>query len=150
LFIAYSLQLTAAYAASVNSRDLIENAARYNGRKIDYSGEAVTAILNRGDHSWVSVNDGSNTIGVWCESASAAAIGRVGDYKNNGDIVVVNGVLNRACLEHGGELDIHADSLRVAHKGCAAREITAKNKFVLSASLFLISLCVVILFRKRL
>jgi hypothetical protein len=40
-----------------------------------------------------------------------------GDYHNIGDSVRVTGVFNRACKEHGGDMDIHCDSIEVVSNG---------------------------------
>jgi lysyl-tRNA synthetase class II len=149
-FLLFTFSFCLAHAATVTSKDLIEMAESYDHKMVEYAGEAVTAILPRGENCWINLNDGNNAIGVWCDSASAAVVGRVGDYKNKGDIVEVRGIFNRACAEHRGELDIHADSIRVVRKGCAVTEMVEKNKLGFSASIFLITLCLVILFRKRL
>ncbi|MBI4974307.1 MAG: DNA-binding protein, partial [Candidatus Omnitrophica bacterium] len=81
VFIAYSLQLTVCYADSVLSNKLIEKARGLDGTKVTYKGEVVTAILNRGEYSWVNLNDGDNAIGIWCKTASLGMVKFIGDYK---------------------------------------------------------------------
>jgi len=138
-----------AYAEALSSRELIENAKALDGKTVQYRGEAVTAILNRGEHSWVNLNDGGNAIGIWCKSPSLASIKFIGDYKNKGDILEVEGVFHRACPAHNGELDIHADSVRVVKPGFAVSERTERRKLNLAAAVFLLTILVVVIFRKR-
>ena len=114
-----------------------------------YRGELVTAILDRGEHSWVNLNDGANAIGVWCNSAMLKDVRFVGDYKSKGDILEVSGIFNRACDLHKGELDIHADSIRITKHGFPVRQRLDKIKTDLAATLFLLTIAVVALFRRR-
>ena len=138
-----------AHAIEVSSRRLIENAKFYDGRTVSYKGEAVTAIMRRGDHAWLAVSDGDNTIGVWCRQPQVADIRFLGSYNTKGDTLVVVGVFNRACQEHGGELDIHADTVTVTKQGHAVSETVNKKKTRLAFFLFFCTILVVFLFRKR-
>ena len=54
-----------AYAKSLTSKELIEGENTLDGSIVTYKGEAITAIMNRGEHSWVNLNDGYNAIGTW-------------------------------------------------------------------------------------
>ena len=149
VFIACCLQAAPAGAVTFTSRELIENAKLLDGRTVTYRGEAVTAIMDRGDHSWVNVYDGSNAIGVWCEKTLLKKVRFLGDYKNTGDMVRVEGIFNRACAEHGGELDIHAVSVTVLEKGYPVEELVDTRKLNLAIILFLLTLVMVFIFRKK-
>lgn len=131
------------------SKELIENAKSLDGRDVTYRGELVTAVLNRKDHSWVNLNDGDNAIGVWCEDSMVRPVKFIGDYKNRGDILEVSWIFHRACPAHGGELDIHAQTVSVVRHGFPQSERIYKTKLDLSIALFLIILSIVIIFRKR-
>ncbi len=109
----FSIFAANCYAVTWSSNELIEKSKELNGRKLNYSGELVTAILDRGEYSWINLNDGSNAIGVWCKSGLLGGVNFAGDYKNRGDIIEVNGTFNRACSIHNGELDIHADTVKI-------------------------------------
>ena len=61
----------------------------------------------------------------------------------------VEGVFNRACPIHGGEMDIHSNVIKVTEKGYALTERMDSAKIILSAILFSAVLAVVIIFRKR-
>lgn len=107
----------------VSSTELIENAKLYDGKDVVFQGEVIGDVMKRGDFSWVNINDGQNAIGVFFENSISCGITFTGDYDHRGDIVKVRGVFHRACLEHGGDMDIHAagivklkDGNRVIHK----------------------------------
>lgn len=100
-----------AEAREANSTDLIENALTLDGQTIVYTGEVVGDIMKRGDHAWINLSDGSNAMGVWVETAALTGITVAGRYGQTGDTVRVTGTFHRACREHGGDMDIHADTL---------------------------------------
>jgi len=133
----------------VSSRRLIENAKFYDGRTIVYTGEAVDAIMRRGEYGWVNVYDGDEAIGIWCPAVLLDRIRLVGNYKTKGDTVRIVGVFNRACQEHGGELDIHADTLTVSKPGYAIRRRVDGRRVRLVVILFLVTIVVAAVFRKR-
>lgn len=136
-------------AVTFTSRELIENAKLLDGRTVTYRGEAITAIMERGDHAWVNVYDGSNAIGVWCPKKLLKDVRFLGDYKNKGDIVQVEGVFNRACSEHNGELDIHAVRITVLEKGHPVGELVDGRKINLAIVLFLLTLVMIFIYRKK-
>jgi len=154
--IAYSLVLltfffvTNCYAVVWSSNELIEKSKELNGRKLNYRGELVTAILDRGEYSWANLNDGSNAIGVWCKSSLLGGVKFAGDYKNRGDIIEVNGTLNRACSIHNGELDIHADTVKIIEKGHSLIRAINPKRINSAIVLFAFTILTVIIFRKRL
>ena len=128
---------------------MIENAKALDGKTVQYRGEAVTAVLNRGEYSWVNLNDGDNAIGIWCKSASLASIKFIGDYKNRGDILEAKGVFHRACPAHNGELDIHADSIKIAKPGFPVSERMLRRKLNAAIAVFLLTILLAAAFRKR-
>jgi hypothetical protein len=105
------------FAQPISSTELINNAKQYDGKQVVYEGEVIGDIMARGDYAWINVNDGVNAIGIWIEKAQAKDILYSGSYKSKGDRVEVVGVFQRACLQHGGDLDIHAQSLRKISPG---------------------------------
>ena len=84
--------LSKSYAYTVSSDELIERAKDLDSRTVVYRGELVTGILNRGAHSWINLNDGSNAIGVWCDTDLLKNIKHAGSYKTKGDIIEVEGI----------------------------------------------------------
>jgi hypothetical protein len=138
------------YAAVISSNELIEKAKEFNGRKISYRGELITAILDRGEYSWINLNDGSNAIGVWCKTSMLDDVRFIGDYKNRGDIIEVNGTFNRACSVHDGELDIHADTVNIIKSGYSFIRVVDQKRIGSAVALFASVILIVIIFRKRL
>ena len=141
---------TNCYAVTWSSIELIEKAKELNGRKLNYRGELITAILNRGDHSWINLNDGFNAIGIWCKSSSLSEVKFIGDYKNRGDIIEANGIFNRACPIHNGELDIHADTIKIVRHGHPVDRDIDMKMIHSTAILFIVTILTVIIFRKKL
>jgi hypothetical protein len=89
-----------------------------DGSVVTLEGEAIGEDLHAdADHRWVNLMLDGTAVGVWMSNEDAAAIENYGDYDTRGDVVMVNGVLNIACDRHGGEFDIHADSVQVAETG---------------------------------
>jgi len=105
------------YAQPISSAELINNARLYDGKIVSYEGEVIGDIMKRGDYAWININDGQNAIGVWINSALIKDISFTGSYKSVGDGIEVTGVFRRACPEHGGDLDIHAQAIRKTGAG---------------------------------
>lgn len=117
------------------SGGLVEEPKRYDGKVVTFSGEAIGEAMVRGGRAWIHLNDdaymdrnveegaalgGYNSgMAVWVPADLANAIDTYGDYKHEGSIVRVRGVFNAACAEHGGDMDIHADSVEVLRPGHA-------------------------------
>jgi hypothetical protein len=131
LFWTLGLQ-AAAFAQNLSSRELILKAKEYDGKLIVYSGEVIGDVMSRGEFSWVNINDGQNTLGVWMSAGAAKEIKFTGNYKSRGDSLEIVGVFHRACLEHGGDLDIHAQSLRKIGNGRTVNEKLNFDKVNLS------------------
>lgn len=115
LFLFYS----ASYAQEISSKDLIQNAKAYDGKIVVYKGEIIGDIMRRGDYAWINLLDGENdnAIGIWTPTVLIKGIGYTGSYKSIGDELEISGVFHRACLEHGGDLDIHAQAIRKTAAG---------------------------------
>jgi hypothetical protein len=147
--IAFCLLATDVLAATYSSKALIENSKLLDGKRVTYKGEAVTAIMKRGDYAWVNVNDGQSAIGVWCDSHMLDDVKFLGTYKHKGDMLEIEGIFNRACPVHGGELDIHANKVKVTDAGFPVMERIDLRKAALAAFLFLMTIAATIVFRRR-
>lgn len=101
----------------IKINDLIEGNTKYSGKVVTIEGEAIGEEMKRGDHSWININDGSNSIGLWLKNSDADNVKRFGNYKSKGDIVKVTGIFNINCKEHGGDIDIHVDNINVIEEG---------------------------------
>lgn len=107
----YWFLVSPGYSQPVSSTELINNAGQYDNKAVTYQGEAIGDVMRRGEYAWVNIHDGENAIGIWLASNLADGILYTGSYQYIGDIVEVEGVFHRACPEHGGDLDIHAQKL---------------------------------------
>lgn len=113
------------HAQTVPSAELINNAKRYDGKTVIYTGEVIGEVMERsgGMYAWANVNDGVNAIGIWLgKELTGIKNGNIGSYKSRGDIIEIEGVFHRSCIEHGGDLDIHAVSLRKVKDGLVISE----------------------------
>jgi len=126
----------AAFSQSLSSNELITHAKQYDGKSVTYSGEVIGDVMSRGQFAWVNLNDGDNAIGVWVSGILAKEINFTGTYKSQGDTLEVTGVFHRACLEHGGDLDIHAQTLRKLAGGKPVNQKTDFLKVKISVILF--------------
>jgi len=137
------------HADVFSSTDLINEAAKWDGEKIVYAGEAVSAVMDRGTYSWVNLNDGNNAIGIWTVTRLLKYIKHTGDYRNKGDIVEVVGTFHRACKMHGGDMDIHAYSVKILKRGYRVHENIDTARIRYSAAILALLIVSVVIFRKR-
>lgn len=133
-----------AFAQQISSVELINNAAKYDKKEIEYAGEVVGEVMARGDFAWVNVSDKVNAIGVWAEKNLIQDIAFAGNYKNIGDSISVRGIFHRSCIEHGGDLDIHAVSLKKIKDGSHIEEVVDIDRRNVSIGL-LGALCLVLI-----
>ncbi|MFH0827168.1 MAG: DNA-binding protein [Candidatus Omnitrophota bacterium] len=118
-----ALHFTLVFAQPVSSEDLIKNALEYDGKTVVYEGELIGDIMKRKEFAWVNVKEGESAIGIWIHRSLLQDVAYTGSYKSKGDTVEVTGIFHRACPEHGGDLDIHAETLDVTGRG---RTVTEK------------------------
>ncbi len=129
------------YAQTSASLDLLNNAKQYNGKTINYKGEVIGDVMIRGDYAWLHVNDGTIAIGIWASKTMIQDIRYVGDSHKKGDIVEVSGTFHRSCLEHGGDLDIHAYEIKKVTSGSPViQPISRKKVYIGVYSLILVLL----------
>jgi hypothetical protein len=141
--------LTVSYADVFTSKDLINDAKKWNGQNVVYRGEAVTAIMKHDGYSWVNVSDGDNAIGVWCNVKLLKKVRFLGNYKNAGDILEVEGRFHQACPMHDGDLDIHAYHITIVKEGHVVHEKIDNRMGKVSIALFLLMIASVLIFKKR-
>jgi len=122
LLISFCLVFHLSYAQPISSSQLINSAKELDGKIVTYQGEVIGDVMKRADFAWVNVHDGINAIGIWVSYSLAREIIYTGSYKAKGDIIEVFGIFHRACPEHGGDLDIHAETLRKIDSGRFLRE----------------------------
>lgn len=154
----FLLSASGAAAASVpaaGSAELVEHPAAWDGRVIEFTGEAVRESMVRGERAWIHVNDdayatmesgprttlaGYNSgMGVWIDASAIEEIGVFGGYRHRGDLVRVEGVFNAACAQHGGDMDIHARRLGIVTRGEAIPYVVGGWKVPTALALALIA-----------
>ena len=136
----FSFSITCMAKEYSNFNELIENSKKIDNSKITLKGEAIGEAMNRGKYSWVNISDGSTAMGIWIKSEEAQSIKNFGKYGYKGDIVEINGTFNRACTEHGGDMDIHAISVEIIDAGGKVTIPISNNKKVIAIILTLIHL----------
>ena len=134
---------------SVSSSELIDQAKDYDGKTVIYEGEVIGDILYRGEFAWLAVFDGSNTIGCYVSAEQAQQISVVGGYGKRWDTVRVEGVFHRACAEHGGDLDIHAETVTVLAAGNIVEMPVSRTVLILACILPLPAAALLFLVWKR-
>lgn len=106
--------------APVSLAELIDNARQYDNTVIQFQGEAIGDILYRGSDAWVNISDANNSaIGVYMSAEMAGEISVLGRYGTQGDTLLITGTFHRACSDHGGDMDIHADQVKILNRGKA-------------------------------
>jgi hypothetical protein len=129
------------------STELITNAKQYDGKTVVYAGEVIGDIMVRGEHAWINLNDGDNAIGIWTDKRALKDIAYTGSYRSKGDWVQITGTFHRACLQHGGDLDIHAQAVRKISTGRFAFESLSRGK-ITAAAMLLGALCLALILRQ--
>jgi aspartyl/asparaginyl-tRNA synthetase len=137
LLLTAGVALAADGAAEVKVNDLIEQATAFDGKTITIAGEVVGDVMIRGEYGWIDVNDGTNDIGVWAPAETLRAIRHVGRYHTLGDRVEVTGVFHRADPAQGGDLDLHATSLRILQPGTPVQHPLDPGGYVLAGGALL-------------
>lgn len=130
---------TVANANMYTLNDLIENSKLLDKKEIIVQGEAIGEDLNRGDYTWVNINDTTNAIGVYMTTKDSNEITMFGSYKKVGDKIEVKGVFNRVCKEHGGDMDIHSKEVTIIEKGELKNENIPSYKIILAVVLTIIT-----------
>ena len=135
------------YAQPLSSRELIDNAKKYDTDRITFEGEVIGDVMCRGQYCWVNLHDGNAAIGVWMSKDYAQIINYRGSYKQRGDWLRINGIFNRACPQHSGQLDIHAQEVERIKEGQTIREEFSLKRRNLAVVL-LGALCIVWIFSR--
>ncbi|MDP2940412.1 MAG: DNA-binding protein [Candidatus Omnitrophota bacterium] len=137
----FCLLSSVCFAKPISSTQLIEHAKEYDNKTVSFQGEVIGDIMRRGNFAWVNINDFANAIGIWLKADLTKEISYAGSYKFRGDVVLVQGTFNRACPQHGGDLDIHANSLEIIGTGKAIAEKLDIDKYKASLGFLGVVLC---------
>ncbi len=89
-----------------------------DGERVVFEAEAIGEALRAPEERrWVNVLAKDAPIGVVMEEGQARSITHFGDYRRNGDTLRIVGIFNLACDEHGGDRDVHAESVETVRIG---------------------------------
>ncbi len=144
----FSFAITCKAKDYSNYNDLIENGKKIDNSKITIKGEAIGEAMNRGEYSWVNISDGSTAMGIWIDSKQAQSIKNFGKYGYKGDTVEITGTFNRACVEHGGDMDVHAISVKIIDAGGIVVIPISNNKKIVTVILTLITFTLIFSYLK--
>ena len=125
------------------SVQLLENTHEHDGKQVQIDGEVIGDIMRRGKYAWVNIENHGNAIGVFMPIEMANKIKYAGSYKFKGDRVRVSGVFNRACKQHGGDLDIHAMELKIYSVGHKVEHPLKTSRVIML--FFMIALVIVLI-----
>lgn len=108
----------AAAPAALTPAEAVALALKSDGAHAIVRGEALgESLAAPGGKRWVNIGREGTAIGVVMTAEQAAKVPRFGRYRQRGATLEVSGVLNSACDEHGGDLDVHAESVSVLDEG---------------------------------
>ncbi|MCL6471482.1 MAG: DNA-binding protein [Firmicutes bacterium] len=138
IMILFALELPAYGLTS--STELLEDGKKYTGKRIIFQGEAIGDVMKRGSYGWVNLRDEEIAVGVWAPVGMLEKIKYTGDYDHRGDTVEVEGVFSQNCKEHEGEIDIHAESLKIVEAGGKVAHSVDVKKVLVGGALSLLAL----------
>ncbi|MEG1614131.1 MAG: hypothetical protein RR069_03490 [Oscillospiraceae bacterium] len=144
----FSLPIVCCATDIIEINQLVEQAKKLDKTEVTIQGELIGEELERGEYSWININDNSNAIGVWVKHKDIEQVKHYGDYKHKGDIVRITGNFNRACAEHGGDTDIHALKIEIVQKGSLTSVALSNKKIVLASVLTVFALIIVLVYFK--
>ena len=154
IFISITLCIIIPFICSADNyvkiNDLIEKGKEFDKKTVIIKAETIGEPLQRGKFTWVNVNDGTNAIGLWIKSSEIKKIHNYGNYKEKGDTIEVTGVFSRNCDEHGGDVDIHAEIVKVLESGYNKNRPISKEKTDIAIMMLLFTILLVVVYYKKL
>lgn len=133
-------------AEQFDINDLIEMGKELDGKEVSIQGEVIGERMDRGDYSWININDGTNAIGIWIRKSEAVKLTNYGNYDYLGDTVRITGIFDRDCIEHGGEADIHSSEMVIIKKGYQVHEDISESKVAVTILLAVIAGALLLLY----
>lgn len=101
--------------------DLLNVDEGMDNKIVSITGEVVgEATIADDSHQWVTVSQDGSAISVYMTEHDANKIQHFGRYGEIGDIIAVVGTFHVDCVEHVGDIDIHANSVEITTGGSAA------------------------------
>jgi hypothetical protein len=119
--------------------DLANRSKELDGKTVSFTAEAIGDVMRRGDDAWVNFLDSTGPVGVFMSKDLAAEIASTGGYSRKGDLVEIVGVFNRACNMHGGDSDVHAQSLTVVARGYPVSSPVSEGRIMVAVGLALLA-----------
>lgn len=99
---------------TLSTREIVSLPPSEGGLDVTMEGEAILAALRSDDgHVFVNLLQDDTAVGVWMPREQADRIDGFGRYGRSGTFLRVEGVVNVACAQHGGDLDVHAARVEV-------------------------------------
>jgi hypothetical protein len=146
------LEQTIASTDTVEIRALLDSPGYYDQKQVSVKGEVIGSMMRRRNGVWFNINDGTGAIGVWTERLDIDLQG--GSYKRRGSIVFVEGVFNRSCAMHLGQMDIHSDDIKLVSGSTEIKHPVDKwriNILIISSVmlLFILALRVMLFLRRK-
>ncbi len=97
---------------------VVTDVTQLDGLEIGMEGEVIGDRLHADeDHVWLNILGEGTAVGVYLDKDLADRVETFGDYSHRGDVIHVRAVVNAACDQHGGDLDVHALALEVVSSG---------------------------------
>jgi hypothetical protein len=142
----------------VTSDQLIECPHTYDRQIVHYRGEAVRAVLRRGDRAWVQLNDdpyaldlgplpahrttvgGNSGIPVSIPVALADQITHVGDARHYGDILDISGIYRRADPADDGGPTIQAHTASIHQPGQPVPRPASRPRLIVAIAVALLAI----------
>ena len=99
---------------SLSTKEIVSLPPSEGGLDVTMEGEAILAALRSDEgHVFVNLLQDDTAVGVWMSRVQADRIDGFGRYGRSGTFLRVEGVVNVACAQHGGDLDVHAARVEV-------------------------------------
>ncbi len=126
----------------VTVSELIRDGKTLDGVAVRMTVEMIGDVMNRGDYSWINGSDTTGALGYWLPAKAAAEVKILGNSRFEGDTAEIQGVFHRACPEHGGDMDVHVNSLKIIKTGIATENAIPKGKTLTSFLMTIVMLAV--------
>jgi hypothetical protein len=143
---------TPARGAEVYSpAELVPQAVTLDGTMVTMAGEAIGDRMrgDEPDHQWINLLGAGTAVGVYMPSALADQVSVYGDYDHMGDVVEVRGIFNAACDQHGGDLDVHAESLVLLTAGRVRAHETRSWEGIVGGACLVLAFALTRVYRQR-
>lgn len=150
-------------AEEVTSSELYDCPTVWDGRPVRFTGEVIGGILQRGEESWLQLNDdayaggtgplpyhrdfrgGNGGVGVLVPTRLVGSIRHVGGPAAHGDVLEVTGVFHRVDRETGEIAIVRAATLRVVRPGGPVRQVVEPRRVAVASVLGALAVALMVL-----